>query len=119
MRRSIAKACLRFTGLFEAELLVELLLRYWKHPLADDREFRSALLEAAAEILQASVAGQRLFQDIHPRNVNLVAAIWYAESQATNDRSESKPAERKLRKKWLNSVLRAVPSCFCDPELLG
>jgi hypothetical protein len=49
MTRSIAKACLRMTGLFEAELLTELILRHWGHPLASDGEYRSQLLEAAAQ----------------------------------------------------------------------
>lgn len=48
MARSIAKACLQMTGLFEAELLTELMLRFWNHPLAEDEDFRSSLLEAAA-----------------------------------------------------------------------
>ena len=36
---SIAKESLRMTGLFEAEVLVELMLRHWKHLLATDRDF--------------------------------------------------------------------------------
>ena len=31
-------AAIRFCGLFEAELLVDLMLRYWEHPCAGDRE---------------------------------------------------------------------------------
>ena len=46
---SIARASLKLSGLFEAELLLELMLRYWNHPLADDRDFRNNLLENAAE----------------------------------------------------------------------
>jgi hypothetical protein len=118
MARSIAKACLRFTGLFEAELLVELLLRHWNHPLADDEKFRTALLEAASEVLRASVGGERLFQEIEPQNVNLVAAIWYAESQSVDESAELEESERKLRRDWLDTILRTIPSCFCDPEFL-
>lgn len=118
MPRSIAKACLRFTGLFEAELLTELMLRYWDHPRADDADYRSALLEAAAEALRAAIGGERLFQDLHPQNVNFVAALWYAESAALNTPGEAKPKELRLRKQWLSKVQRAIPSCFSNPDLL-
>ena len=64
MPRSIAKDCLRFTGLFEAELLTELILRQWRHPHAASAEYRSNLLESAAEVLRASIRGERLFDDL-------------------------------------------------------
>src|SRR6185369_7342524 len=118
MAKSVAKACLRFTGLFEAELLTELLLRFWNHPLADDPEFRSGLLETAAEVLRMSANGERLFEELHPQKVNFVAAIWYVESVSLAERSDVQPAERELREKWLDTLLTALPSCFCDPELL-
>lgn len=118
MARSIAKACLRLTGLFEAELLTELLLRFWNHPQANDAEYRSALLEAASEVLRASIGGERLFEDLEPKNVNFVAAVWYAESVSVDEPGEATASERKLRRKWLNAVLRALPSCFCNPDLL-
>ena len=49
---SVAKLSLQLTGLFEAEVLVELMLRQWKHPLADQTEFRDQLLEQAADVLR-------------------------------------------------------------------
>ncbi len=119
MAKSIAKACLRFTGLFEAELLTELMLRFWKHPLAEDAEFRSGLLEAAAEVLRASAEGERLFSELTPRNVNFVAAIWYAESTTVTVVPEAASAEFSQRRQWLDSIQRSLPSCFCDPDLLG
>ena len=118
MARSIAKACLRFTGLFEAELLVELMLRYWDHPRADDREFRSGLLEAAAEVLRASVAGERLLDDVDPQYMNFVAAIWYAESVSLEEHAETSAKETRLRRKWLENLLHSLPSCFCNPDSL-
>jgi hypothetical protein len=118
MPRSIAKECLRFTGLFEAELLTELLLRYWQHPRADDGGFRSALLESASEALRASVGGERLFEDLDPTNVNFVAAVWYAESVSVEEPNGRSVSEQKLRQNWLDTILRALPSCFCNPELL-
>ena len=115
---SAAEESLRFTGLFESELLVELILRYWEHPRADDREFRNEILEAAAEALRASVDGQRLLEDVRPQNINLVAAIWYAEFLALGGDGGCSQDERVQRQEWLDKVRRAVPTCFCDPELL-
>ena len=115
---SAAEESLRFTGLFESELLVELMLRYWKHLRADEREFRNELLEAAAEALRTSVAGQQLFEDVQPQNMNFVAAIWYAEFSGLDDDSDCQQDERVQRQEWLERVQHAVPSCFCDPELL-
>jgi hypothetical protein len=118
MAKSIAKACLRFTGLFEAELLTELMLRFWNHPLANEAEFRSGLLETAAEVLQRSADGERLFAELDPKRVNFVAAVWHVESVSLAERSDILPAERDLREKWLETLLKALPSCFCDPDLL-
>jgi len=118
MARSIAKASLGLTGLFEAELLTELLLRFYEHPLADDADFRASLLEGAAEALRGSVSGQRLFDDLAPANVNVVAALWYAESLAISSTSDPVASEFEGRRKWLEVIPRALPSCFCDPNFL-
>jgi hypothetical protein len=47
-----------------------------------------------------------------------VAAVWYAESLALADPSEISPAELQLRKQWLSTLLKALPSCFCNPDRL-
>ena len=113
---SLAKKCLAFSGLFEAEVLVELMLRYWEHPLAANAEFRNSLLESACEVLRSSIAGQRLVEDIPPKQMNFVAAVWYVEWNALNSRQ----AERKSqRRKWLDRVRKAIPSCFCPPDRLS
>jgi hypothetical protein len=65
-RQSVAKKCLAFSGLFEAELLLELMLRFWEHPLAADRDFRNDLLENAADALRSSISGQQLIEEIPP-----------------------------------------------------
>jgi len=65
-RFSIAELAFEMTGTFEAELLVELMLREWKHPLAGSEEFRTNLLESAAEALRASIAGEQLIDAIPP-----------------------------------------------------
>lgn len=119
MAKSIPKACLRFTGLFEAELLTELMLRFWNHPRANDSDFRSALLEATAEVLKASAEGESLFQELAPANVNFVAAMWYAESVSLSHEDSASEPERHQREQWLSAVEKALPSCFCNPDLLN
>jgi len=94
------------------------MLRYWNHPRADESSFRAGLLEAAAEVLHSSAAGERLFDELDPQNVNFVAAIWHAESVSLMAAGEMSQVERESREKWLNSLLKAVPSCFCNPDLL-
>jgi hypothetical protein len=112
---SIASQCLALSGLFEAEVLVELMLRYWSHPFANDQEFRNQLLESAVECLQASVDGKLLMEDMPPDKMNLVAAIWYAEwTSIVGDGAESVGE----RQHWLETVKRSIPSCFCDPGTL-
>jgi hypothetical protein len=113
-----AETALTFTGTFEAEVLVELMLRFWKHPLANDADFRNVLLESAAEALRASIAGQVLIEGLNANEMNLIAAIWYVEwsdvsmsvaddDQSTNDRHN-----------WLDAVRHALPSCFTNAEFL-
>lgn len=115
---SIASESLRVTGLFEAELLIELMLRFWRHPFADDVDFRNDLLERAAEALRLAAAGNELISGLPGAKMNLVAALWYAE-QATIEgpHSSSLPAI-PARVAWLDALQHALPSCFCDPELL-
>lgn len=115
---SIAKASLRFCGLFEAELLTELMLRYWGHPLAADRDFRNQLVETATEVLRAAAAGQTFIEGFSGPNMNLVAAVWYAEWNGISP-SDNEPIQfAEDREKWLEAVRRALPSCFCNPDFL-
>lgn len=115
-RQSVAKKCLAFSGLFEAELLLELMLRFWEHPLAADRDFRNELLEGAAEALRSSIAGQPLIEAIPPANMNFVAAVWYVEWNAVPDEAADSQGERRA---WLDRIRRALPSCFCPPDDLS
>lgn len=112
---NIAKKSYRLAGLFEAELLVELMLRYWEHPCADDSEFRNNLLESAIEGLRLASEGQPIMEGLAARSTNLVAAIWVAEAMAIAEGS-SDEREREARDRWCNVVRRSVPSCFCDPQ---
>ncbi len=113
---SIASRCLALSGLFEAELLLELMLRHWSHPFADNLDFRNQLLEAAVEFLRASVDGKTLLEGIPPDQMNLVMALWYAEWSSVNSGENERVGERT---QWLENVKRAIPSCFCDQGNLG
>lgn len=112
---SIAKKCLKFSGLFEAELLIELMLRHWAHPLANDADFRNHILENSALILRESIGGLKHLEDIPPDQMNFVAAVWLVEWNSLAS-GEEDPGE--LRSTWLDAVRKAVPSCFCNPDRL-
>src|SRR6267154_1271415 len=101
---SVARRCLECASLFEAELLTELMLRYWKHPLADDSEFRNDLLETATQALQNAANGAQLLDSLAPENTNLVAAIWYAEWAAMRtSEAEDPPDIHQQRENWLEN----------------
>jgi len=106
-------ATIRFCGLFEAELLVDLMLRYWKHPCVGDHDTVNDLVESAADILKQSRNGCEFIEGIDPENMNFVAAVWYAEHCHVADSHESDVEERRG---WLNNVRHSLPSCFCDPD---
>jgi hypothetical protein len=120
MRRkaiSIAKESHRFTGLFEAELLAQLMLWKWEHPLADDEAFANNLVEGAAEVLRKCDRGaERLLEDVDPCDMNFVAAMWYVEWAAVSSTAGIDPDGK--RQSWLDAVRRALPSCFCNPKNL-
>jgi len=107
---------LRFTALFEAEVLTRLLLDHWDHPSARSTEYAQELLERAAEILRQSVRGIAFIQNVQPSDMNLIAAVWYVEwSAVTNDASSDPNGQRR---EWLKAIRRTFPSCFCDPNEL-
>lgn len=114
---SNAGRSLAICGLFESELLLQLMLLQWKHPLAEDAEYRTNLLETATEVLDAAARGPgeaEFIQGLPPNEMNLVAAIWYAEQRALEEDDQ----ERAGREQWLMDVRRSLPSCFCDPDEL-
>ena len=119
MAKQIAKVSLDFTGLYESELLTELMLRFWNHPNADDADFRNTLLETAAEALRAAVAGQQLIEGLAPNQMNLVSAIWFAEWNRIENDSEVSREERTAVETWLATLRRSVPACFCNQMYLG
>ncbi len=109
-----AGLCYQLSGLFEAELLVELMLRQWGHPFASDREFRQELLESATEVLRLSISGQKLIPDLNPSDMNLVAAIWCAESTESGNLASLTDPIVEERRKWCQILRARVPSCFSD-----
>jgi len=117
---SITGDCLKFCQMFEGELLTELMLRYWDHPLAEDADYRNGLIENAAKALRLSMEGQRLMKDLPPSEMNFVAAVWYAEWASLDSVSPEIPTdELQQREAWLKAMRQAVPSCFCDQSKLS
>lgn len=116
--KSIAERSLDMAGLFEAEVFVRLMLKVWKHPFAENNDFAEGMLEAAAEALAASTRGQQLIEEIPPADFNFVAAVWYAEQCALQS-DYADPKASKARIKWLSTVRRTLPSCFCNPSDLN
>jgi hypothetical protein len=112
---SVARRSLQFASLFEAELLIELMLRFWQHPFSDDADYRNDLLEKATEVLQHAVNGGQLLETLPAELTNFVAAVWYAEWVAmSGSAAEDPPDIQANRSRWLEDIRRAVPSCFAQ-----
>jgi hypothetical protein len=112
---NIAKKSLEITGLFEAELIVWLMLRYWKHPFADNKDFANDLLESASSVLRSAAQGEQIIEGLPATALNLVAAIWYSE-YCDVESGGADPDTIGARQEWLEAVRRTLPSCFCDPS---
>jgi hypothetical protein len=111
-----AEKSLAICPLFESELLIWLMLRNWNHPLAEDSEYRSQLLESATEVLTAAVDqgnAQVFVSGVSAKDMNLIAAIWYSESLAVENLHPAEDEHYNARSQWLNKIIRALPSCFC------
>lgn len=117
MPDSTAKRCLAICPLFEAELLVRLLLINWGHPFAGEESFRQALVESATVLLMTASEDsctEVFIEGLPTKEMNFVAAVWYAEWCGVQGDNR----ERELRQQWLSDIRRALPSCFCPTELL-
>jgi len=110
---TIAERSLSLSGLFEVEVLTQLLLWRWNHPLANDPEFRNDLLEGAAGVLRRAIGGERLFETVPAPGTNLIAAICYVEWAALEGGAEDPGGARQ---RWVEEIRRALPSCFCAHE---
>jgi hypothetical protein len=118
MTDNTAKRCLELCPLFEAELLVELMLSNWGHPFARDKPFCQQLVESATEVLMTASdesCTEVFIEGLPTRDMNFVSAVWYAEWCGVQDESR----ERDARQQWLTDIRRSLPSCFCPPDLLG
>jgi hypothetical protein len=103
--------------LFEAELLVQLMLINWGHPLTGDESFRQGLLESATKLLLTASdesCAEVFIEGLPTREMNFVSAVWYAEWCGVQDDDR----EREPRRKWLSDVRHALSSCFCSTVLL-
>lgn len=122
-RPSTAELSLAMCSLFESEILVWLLLKQWTHPYSEDETFRISLLETATDVLRsASEAGHaeaEFIVGLPNTDMNLVAAIWYAENVALEERDAiSTDLERGQREAWLDKLRKTFPSCFCPSDRL-
>jgi hypothetical protein len=116
--KSVAEKSLEFTGLFEAEVFIRLMLWRWQHPLADDEVFANELLESASIILRDACDGTQVIETVPAESMNFVAAVWYVENNIANQ-FDADSETIKARFAWLATVRRGLPSCFCDPADLG
>ena len=92
---SNAEASLAICSLVESEILLRLMLRYWRHPRAEDSDFPTHLLEAATEVLRAACVDQdhMFIEGLPAWTMNFVAAIWYAENLALEEPQASRETE--------------------------
>lgn len=119
--QSNAAKSFAFCSMFESELLTRLMLRNWNHPLAEDEDHCSQLLETATEVLRAASEGpedQVFVAEMPARDMNLVSAIWYVEYLAIEDTASGNDPGTAQRRQWLDQVRRTLPSCFCPLDRL-
>lgn len=120
--RSNAERSLAICSLFESEVLVRLLLRHWHHPLAENGDFRNELLETATAVLDTAATSPQnclFIEGLPASDMNLIAAIWYAENRALENVGTESGEDRAARLRWLEAVRKALPSCFCPQSHLG
>jgi len=114
-----AEKSLTLCSLFESEVFVWLVLKNWNHPFAEDVGYRTALLETATEVLMtASTQGihQTFVQGLPAQDMNLIAALWYAENRALEEETSISTNELADRVQWMENIRRTLPSCFCPVD---
>ena len=103
-------------SLFESEILVWLVLKNWNHPLAEDAEYRTILLETATDVLAAAASQgthHTFIEGLAAQDMNLIAALWYAENRALEEVASTSTDELAGRVQWMENIKRTLPSCFC------
>jgi len=116
---AIVDDALKFCSTFEAEVLLEMMLRYWRHPLAAEADFRNEFLEKSTEVLARAQTGTCFLEDVPCSHMNFVAAIWYVEWAAIEmETKEISEDEKRIRMEWLNQIRSSLPSCFVDQNKL-
>ncbi len=82
MSDNTAKRCLAICPLFEAELLLELMLINWGHPFSNEESYRQELLESTTEVLMAASndsCTDVFIEGLPTKEMNFVSAVWYVE----------------------------------------
>lgn len=113
---NLPEVLFNITGTFEYELLIELILRHWQHPFATDENYRNEIMESVALLLSNAAKKKFPIDDMQQNEVNLVFALWYIESLLVINEQDVKL--KKIRQQWLSTINHALPSCFCDQDLL-
>ena len=106
MKENNAQQCLQMCPLFEAELLLELMFRFWSHPYADDSEYRSNILESATELLERASdpeCEEVFFKGMPSQDMNLVSAVWYVEWNSLQHNCD----DRESRNEWLPAASKS------------
>ena len=120
-KESNAGRSFAFCSMFESEILTWLMLRNWNHPLAEDDDHKSQLLETATEVLREASEGpedQEFVAGMPARDMNLVSAIRYVECLAIENTESSNDPGIAPRRQWLRDIRRTLPSCFCPVDHL-
>ncbi len=117
MSDNTAGHCFAFCSLFESEILLQLILEKWNHPLSSDDGFRQDILEATTTLLETAAdenCSEIFIEGIPANQMNFIAAVWYIELCSIQDPVEN----RQARNDWLVDIRKSLPSCFCSSELL-
>ncbi|SFJ69497.1 hypothetical protein [Planctomicrobium piriforme] len=117
---TIVDRAVDFSYMFEAEVLVELMMRNWSHPRMGNRNYRNELLERVKEALDQAQTGMQLLEELPAVETNFLAAVWYVEWMALSSAPWEIPKEEiEGRTAWVETVRRVLPSCFMRQDDLA
>lgn len=118
MSDNTAGQCFAFCSLFESEILLQLILEKWNHPLSMEDGFRQDVLEAAAALLETASdehCSEIFIEGLPANQMNFIAAVWYVEFCSIQDPVD----DRQTRHQWLIDIRKSLPSCFCSTDMLA